>query len=145
MLVVNAVDRERRIDVERAAALMQRSHEAARAVLERLVELGVLEAREERRERVYFFSAATYRALGSPAAHVRLKGIEPIQREQMILQYVDAHGRITRSQAADLCQVGDREARAILEKLVKRGELVVRGERRGSHYTRPTEVMTEQP
>jgi ATP-dependent DNA helicase RecG len=145
MLVLNAVERERRIDVTRAAQLIQRADAAARAVLERLVESGVLEAREERRERVYHFSAATYRAMGTPAAHVRIAGIEPIQRERMILQYVDTHERITRSQAAELCQVGGREARAVLEKLVKRGELVVRGERRGSYYERPAEVMAERP
>lgn len=141
MLIVNAVDRERRLELARAAELVQRSLPATRAVLERLVEVGVLEARTERRERVYHFSAATYRALGTPAAHVRLAGIEPIQREQMILQYVDAHGRITRSQAADLCQIGGREARAALERLVNRGELVVRGERRGAYYERSAEVM----
>jgi ATP-dependent DNA helicase RecG len=106
------------------------------------VESGVLEARSERRERVYHFSAATYRALGRPAEHIRLTGIEPIQREQMILQFVDAHGRITRSQAADLCQIGGREARAVLEKLVNRNELVVRGEKRGAYYERSAaEVM----
>ncbi len=106
------------------------------------MESGILEARQERRDRVYNLSAAIYRALGTPEAHVRLRGIEPIQHEQMILQYVDSHGRITRSQAADLCQVGGREARATLEKLVKRGELVVRGERRGSYYERSSAVMS---
>ncbi len=142
MLVVNAVDRERRLELARAAELVQRSEPATRAILERLVESGVLEARSERRERVYHFSAATYRALGRPAEHVRLTGIEPIQREQMILQFVDAHGRITRSQAADLCQIGGREARAVLEKLVNRGDLVVRGEKRGAYYERSdAEVM----
>jgi ATP-dependent DNA helicase RecG len=142
MLVVNAVDRERRLELARAAELVQRSEPATRAILERLVESGVLEARSERRERVYHFSAATYRALGRPAEHVRLTGIEPIQREQMILQFVDAHGRITRSQAADLCQIGGREARSVLEKLVNRGDLVVRGEKRGAYYERSdAEVM----
>ncbi|HEU6452257.1 MAG TPA: ATP-binding protein, partial [Gemmatimonadaceae bacterium] len=142
MLVVNAVDRERRLELARAAELVQRSEPATRAILERLVESGVLEARSERRERVYHFSAATYRALGRPAEHVRLTGIEPIQREQMVLQFVDAHGRITRSQAADLCQIGGREARSVLEKLVNRGDLVVRGEKRGAYYERSdAEVM----
>jgi ATP-dependent DNA helicase RecG len=142
MLVVNAVDRERRLELARAAELVQRSEPATRAILERLVESGVLEARSERRERVYHFSAATYRALGRPAEHVRLTGIEPIQREQMVLQFVDAHGRITRSQAADLCQIGGREARSVLEKLVNRGDLVVRGEKRGAYYVRSdAEVM----
>ncbi|HEU4629953.1 MAG TPA: ATP-binding protein [Gemmatimonadaceae bacterium] len=136
LLVVNAVARERRIDVAQAAVLIQRSEGAARAVLERLVESGVLEARQERRERLYRFSAATERALGAPAAPAGLPGVDPIHRERMILQYVDTHGRITRSQAAELCQLEPREARGALERLVKRGELVVRGARRGSYYER---------
>jgi ATP-dependent DNA helicase RecG len=106
------------------------------------VESGLLEARDERRDRVYNFSAATYRALGTPEALIRVRGIEPIQRESMILQYVASHGRITRGQAADLCQVGPREARAVLEKLVKRGDLVVKGERRGSYYEQAAEAMS---
>jgi ATP-dependent DNA helicase RecG len=145
MLVLNAIERERRVNPGRAAELLQRSEGPARAVLERLVEAGVLEAREERRERVYHFSAATYRAMGAPAAHVRLRGIEPIQHEKMILEFVETHGRITRSQAADLCQLGGREARGVLEKLVRKGELVVRGEKRGSYYERAAGVMAGEP
>lgn len=142
LLIINAVDSERRVTVGRVAALVQRAEPVARSLLERLVESGLLEARDERRERVYHFSAATYRALGTPEAFVRVRGIEPIQRESMILQYVASHGRITRAQTADLCQVGPREARAVLEKLVKRGDLVVKGERRGSYYEPAAEVVS---
>jgi ATP-dependent DNA helicase RecG len=142
LLIINAVDSERRVTVGRVAALVQRAEPVARSLLERLLESGLLEARDERRERVYHFSAATYRALGTPEAFVRVRGIEPIQREGMILQYVASHGRITRAQTADLCQVGPREARAVLEKLVKRGDLVVKGERRGSYYEQGAEAMS---
>jgi ATP-dependent DNA helicase RecG len=143
MLVVNAVEREQRIDAARSAELVQRSEGAAAAVLDRLVDAGVLEAREERRARVYNFSPAVARTLGTPAGAVRmgdadLDGSTPA-REEMVLQYVDANGRITRAQAADLCQVEAREARQVLEKLVKRGDLVVRGARRGSYYERAGE------
>jgi ATP-dependent DNA helicase RecG len=145
MLVLNVIERERMISASRAGEVMQRAESTARAVLERLVEAGLLEARVERRERVYHFSAATYRAMGAPAAHVRLRGIEPIQHERMILEFVETHGRITRSQAADLCQLGGREARGVLEKLVRKGELVVRGEKRGSYYERGVGVMAAGP
>ena len=56
------------------------------------------------------------------------------ERERKILEYVSLHGRITRSAVAELCGLEGREARGILEKLVRRGELVVRGEKRGSYY-----------
>src|SRR5918992_1320562 len=138
LLIINAVDNERRVTVGRVASLVQRAEPVALSLLERLVEKGLL----ERRERMYHFSAATYRALGTPEALIRVRGIEPIQRESMILQYVASHGRITRAQAADLCQVGPREARAVLEKLVRRGDLVVKGERRGSYYEQAAEAMS---
>jgi hypothetical protein len=54
----------------------------------------------------------------------------------MVLQYVDAHDRITRGQAAELCQLAPRQARRVLVRLVERGELVLRGTRRGAYYER---------
>ncbi|MDQ3949433.1 MAG: AAA family ATPase, partial [Gemmatimonadota bacterium] len=146
MLILNAIDGESEsgIGIGRAATLIQRAEGPTRAVLDRLVEAGVLEVRQERREPVYHFSAATLRAMGHPAPGGPGAAVDSIDRERLILQHVDTQGRITRSQAADLCQVEAREARVVLERLVKRGELVVRGERRGSFYERPGGVMAER-
>jgi ATP-dependent DNA helicase RecG len=144
MLIINAIEDEPGIGVGRAAALIQRAEGPTRAVLDRLAEAGVLEVRQERREPVYSFSAATLRAMGHAATYAGSGGTDPAEREKVILDYVAERGRITRSQAADLCQIEAREARAVLERLVKRGELVVRGERRGSFYERPSGVMAER-
>jgi ATP-dependent DNA helicase RecG len=143
LLVLNRVERERRIDTEEAAELVQRSAVGAATVLDRLVERGILELRSERGAlRSYQLSAGAARALGAGADAPQPAGAEPLDREQLVMQYVDANGRITRSQAAELCQLDPREARQILERLVKRGELVVRGEKRGSYYERSAEVMS---
>jgi ATP-dependent DNA helicase RecG len=138
MLIINMVASEHRLDLPRAAALVQRSESGARAILDRLVDVDILDEDEERRSPTYTLSATAARTMGQGGA----ERVEPGRREEAILQYVDINGRITRSQAADLCQLEGREARAILEKLVKRGELVVRGERRGSYYERAAGVMT---
>ena len=52
----------------------------------------------------------------------------------MILQYIQAHGRITRREAAELCQVKDYQAYHLLQKLVKRGRLRRVGTGRGAWY-----------
>jgi ATP-dependent DNA helicase RecG len=143
MLVLNAIDAESGIGIGRASTLIQRAEGPTRAVLDRMVEAGVLEVRQERREPVYQFAAATLRGMGLGVADVRV-GASPVDWEKAILDYVATEGRITRSQAADLCRLEPREARVVLERLVKRGELVVRGERRGSFYERATEVMAER-
>lgn len=76
----------------------------------------------------------TYRRLGVPSAYVRRRGFEPIQQEQMILQYVRAHGRITRREAAELCRISPDQAYRLLTRLVQRGALTRYGNKKGALY-----------
>lgn len=134
MLLVNGVDRERRLTVDRAAQLMQKGEGAARAVLERLVEGGVLEGRGEGRSRFYLFSPATYRAIGPASAYTRASGFEPVQQEQMVLAHLRAHGRITRRDVIDLCQTTPDRAKSLLRKLLRNGAVTQHGVGRGTWY-----------
>lgn len=133
---MNELLRERRVPTARAAELLQRNEGETRALLNQMVDRGLLEARGEARGRTYHLSAAAYRALGEEAAYVRVHGFEPLQQEQMIASYVDAHGRITRGQAAELCQISPRQAREVLRRLVQRGALRLVGSRRNAYYER---------
>ena len=141
MLVVNAVESERRIDVARAAELLQKGEPAARAVLERLVEAGVMEARGERQQRVYLFTAATYRAIGPASAYTRAAGFEPLQQEQMVLAHLRAHGRMTRSDAAELCRITSITAKSLLRRLLRRGLVVQIGAGKSTYYQIGPEVL----
>jgi ATP-dependent DNA helicase RecG len=55
----------------------------------------------------------------------------------MILEYVAAHGRITRREAAGLCNMTERQASERLHKMTEAGKLKAVGERRGRHYALP--------
>ncbi|MEN3026936.1 MAG: hypothetical protein ABDH31_04400 [Chlorobiota bacterium] len=79
-------------------------------------------------------ATATYRRLGQPAAYIRQPGFEPIQQGQMILQYVEKHGRITRREAAELCKLNSLQAKRLLAKLSAQGKLIRRGQRKGTFY-----------
>jgi ATP-dependent DNA helicase RecG len=133
---------ERRATTGQLAAVLQRTEAEARTLLTRMVERGWVEARGEGKGRSWHLSAAVYRVLEAPAAYIRVRGFEPLQQEQMVLQYVDAHGRISRTEAADLCALAPVQASRLLQRLVRRGELTRQGERRGSVYTRPGAVPT---
>jgi ATP-dependent DNA helicase RecG len=117
-----------------AASVIQKPEAEARARLQRLVEFGLLEARGERKARTWHLAAATYRRLGDKSGYVRQRGFEPIQQEQMILQYVRRHGRITRREAAELCRLEPRQAGRLLARLVNAGKLTLYGARRGAWY-----------
>lgn len=129
--------RERRATTPELARVLQRTDAETRALLTRMVERGWVQARGERTGRTWHLSAALYRALEQPAEYVRVRGFEPLQQEQMVLQYVHAHGRITRAEVAELCSVSPEQASRLLRQLVDRGELVMHGQRRWSTYTRP--------
>lgn len=134
--VLSELSRERRATTAELASVLQRSDAEARRLLGQMVERGWVEARGERKGRTWHLSAALYRTLDAPSGYVHVRGFEPLQQEQMVLQYVDAHQRVTRSQAADLCALTPAQANRLLTRLARRGLLVRRGERRGSFYER---------
>jgi ATP-dependent DNA helicase RecG len=57
--------------------------------------------------------------------------------EQMILPYVDAHGKIARREVVELCRVSSNQARYLLKTLTDQGLLELVGVGRGAHYVLP--------
>jgi ATP-dependent DNA helicase RecG len=95
------------------------------------------ETLRSRKGRSWHLSAATYRRLGERAAYVRQRGFEPLQQEQMVLQYVEKHGSIGRGEVAELCRLSPPQAYRLLQLLVRKGLLEKPpGRGRGIKYTR---------
>lgn len=140
LLILNALWQERTVDTAEAARLTQKPEAETRATLHRLVEAGLVEERGEKRGRTWHLSAAACRALGDRAAYVRQRGFEPLQQEQMVLQYVEKHGRITRKETAELCRIGPYQATRLLDRLVRDGRLLRHGERKGAWYERGVKI-----
>lgn len=126
---------ERRMEADVVGGLIQKGTTVGRAVLERLHERGLIEPRGDGRSRHFMLSATLYRRLEMKAEYVRARGFEPLQHEQMVLAYAQEHGRITRSEAADLCHLSGPQASRLLARLAeKHSKLSPVGERRGAHY-----------
>lgn len=140
LLILNHLLIERRIDSEVAGQLIQKGTRQGHVVLEQLNEKGLIEAKGEKRGRVYHLSANLYARLGNPYGYVHTRGFDPIQQEQMILKFIDKHGKITRSQASELCKISKDQAYRLLRKLCNQDILVMRGESRNlSYYERKRE------
>ena len=134
MIILNRLFHERRLTSEEAETEIQRSRNDARAVLERLIEEGLVEARGERRGRVYHLAARFYEALGQPEAYVRVHGLDPIRQEAAVLQFVQAHGRIRRENVIELCGLTGRQASLLLGRLVRERKLRKQGIKRWTYY-----------
>lgn len=139
VLILNALWQERSLATDDAARLTQKPDPETRATLHRLVEAGLIEERGHKRGRTWHLSAAAYRALGDKAGYVRQRGFEPLQQEQMVLQFVDKHGRITRKEAAELCRISPYQATRLLDRLVRGARLLRHGTRKGTWYERAPE------
>jgi ATP-dependent DNA helicase RecG len=139
LLILNALWQERSLETTDAASLTQKPETETRSVLHRLVEAGLVEERGQKKGRTWHLSAAAYRALGDKAAYVRQRGFEPLQQAQMVLQYVEKHGRITRREAAELCRLSGPQAYRLLDHLAEQGLIAREGERgRGVAYLKGT-------
>lgn len=134
LLLLNELWLERRLTTEEAARVIQKPEAEARTRLARLIEVGLVEPRGERKGRTYHLSAAVYRRLGDKAGYVRQRGFEPLQHEQMVLQFARSHGRITRAEAAQLCRLSPDQAKRVLKRLVDKGLLVRTGSGRAAVY-----------
>ncbi len=125
----------------RASEIAERVSSSSTAVggaLTRLVERGLAEQVDSGRTRAYTLGPGFYAAADDRNAYVHVRSTDPLQQKQMILQYVDAYGRITRGQVMTLCSVGVTQARSLLKQLVDTGDLTLVGERRAAHYVRPS-------
>jgi ATP-dependent DNA helicase RecG len=135
LLLLDGLWRKRRLSTIEAASLIQKPAVEVQAVLERLVTGGLVEQRGARQERTYQLSAATYHRLGGEATDVR-QGLTQPRQEQMVLQYIEKHGSISRADAAVLCKLSTPQAYRLLQRLVRQGLLRATKERgRGVRYT----------
>lgn len=136
LILLSRLKSERRLSTVDLTADTQKSDQATRTALEKLVEAGLVEAHGTGRGRTYMLSAKVYRHTGQKAAYVRQAGFDPIQQEQMVLSYIDKHGSIKRADAADLCHLSPPQAYRLLKRLKEKGKIQMVGKKRYAVYTR---------
>jgi ATP-dependent DNA helicase RecG len=139
LLVLTALRESRRLSATDLAHQLQCSSVQSSRLMESLTENGLVRAHGNGRSRQFTLSPSVYRELGQKAEYVRQAAFEPIQRVQMIKNYLRENGQIRRQEVADLCQLAPREAGALLERMVRSGEVVLHGLRKTAYYTLPPE------
>jgi len=136
MIILSCLRHERRLTASDLIAATQKPEQVTRTAIEKLVEMGLVEAHGAGRGRTYTLSAKMYRQAGQKAAYIRQAGFDPIQQEQMVLAYIAKHGSIKRGDVADLCRLSPPQAYRLLKRLKEQGKIQQAGERRHAVYTR---------
>ncbi len=134
LLILSHLRDERRLRTQDIAQTLRRSESVTRSLLEKLLEIGLVEAHGTGRGRSYTLSARVYKAEGRTTEYVRQAGFDPIQQRQMVLNLAKVKGRIKRVDVAELCHIGPDQAYRLLTKLIESGELRIVGVSKGAHY-----------
>lgn len=122
LLILDRLQRERHLTPVEAAHLLQKSAAEAQGVCAHLVEVGLVEQRGKQPGYTYSLSPSTCHRLEKEATSVQ-PGLTQPQQEQLVLQSVEKHGSISRTQAATLCQLSKPQAYRLLQRLVRQGLL----------------------
>ena len=135
LLVMATLYHDREMTSQAAGVLIQKGPDEGRRVLENLHDRGLVEGKGRGRGRVYMLSHGLYKRLNMETEYERRRGIDPVRHEQMILQYIEDNGSITRRVAADLCQIEPYAAGYVLKRMVEKNpDLRLEGTRRWARY-----------
>ena len=135
LIALSAFRRQRRLKRSELAHFIPKGRDGAGRVLEALVERGLIQPHGMGRGRTYTLSPRIYRSLGQPAEYTRQAGLETMQQEQMVINFVRQHGEIRRKDVMDLCQLSQDQAYRLLRRLTAEGILQTVGKKKASFYT----------
>jgi len=134
LIILSRLRQEKRLATLDLTHSTQKSEQATRVTLEKLVESGLVEAHGTGRGRTYTLSAKLYQKTGQKAGYIRQAGFDSIQQEQMILSYIKEHKTIQRSEAADLCRISPFQAKRLLKKMILEEKIISKGKGRATFY-----------
>lgn len=134
LIILAALREQRRVSTEQLAGYVQKEASRVGASVEALVEAGLLQAHGAGRGRSYTLSPDLYRLLGEKSEYTRQAGFDRLQQEQLVKNYVDQHGRITRQETVELCRLTPNQAYKLLMALCNSGSLKKQGLKKGSSY-----------
>ncbi|WP_206448012.1 RNA-binding domain-containing protein [Agrococcus sp. KRD186] len=107
-----------------------------RGVVRRMTEAGVIEVRGSGSRRDYHLAARFYRMADEGTAGVRISDIDAVRHPHLVLELIDRNGAVTRSDVAKLCGLSPEQASALLKRMVRAGQLLQLGQKRGTTYVR---------
>lgn len=137
LIALAALKASKRLSASELATQIQRDIPHAKKTLERLNEIGLVQAHGNTRSRTYTLVPGLYAE--HKAEYTRQQGFAALQHEQLVINYVAQYGQIKRADVIDLCRLSKDQASKLLYKLRDEGRLLQQGQRRGTLYVLPAD------
>ena len=142
LIVLSSLKTERRATIAALAQKIQKREADARNTVEWLVELGVIEGVGNGNARRYMLSSKVYAITGNETGYTRQRGMTTLQEMGLIERHIDKFGKISRTEAAELCKCDRNHAYYILRKMAEEGRVAVIKMGKSSYYVRKNSNLT---
>jgi ATP-dependent DNA helicase RecG len=117
LILLNIMYENHRTDLISAQKAIQRDSTETRRNLEALQGEGLIVASKKGDNLIYDLSPEMYERLGLPGGPASGDRFDRIRQEELVMEYVLTHGRITRGEVVRLLGISDTKARRVLERM----------------------------
>ena len=135
LLILSALQSQRRLTIAEIAEVTNIGEIRAKAVVEKLVEAGLVDASGNNKARFYILSSKVYKEQDNIVGYVRQTGIDAVKYEAWIMELIQKQGgKITRDNVVELLNVTPPQAYRLLKKMSDKGRIKLVGNGRSAHY-----------
>ena len=135
LLILSALQSQRRLTIAEIAEVTNIGEIRAKAVVEKLVEAGLVDASGNNKARFYILSSKVYKEQDNIVGYVRQTGIDAVKYEAWIMELIQKQGgRITRDNVVELLNVTPSQAYRLLKKMSDKGRIKLVGNGRSAYY-----------
>lgn len=135
LLILSALQSQRRLTIAEIAEVTNIGEIRAKAVVEKLVEAGLVDASGNNKARFYILSSKVYKEQDNIVGYVRQTGIGAVKYEAWIMELIQKQGgKITRDNVVELLNVTPPQAYRLLKKMSDKGRIKLVGNGRSAYY-----------
>ena len=135
LLVLSALKNQRRLTITEIVEVTNIGEIRAKAVVEKLVEAGLVEASGNNKSRFYILSSKVYQEQDNIVGYVRQTGIDAVKYEAWIMELLQKQGgKIKRDDVVELLNVTPSQAYRLLKKISDKGRIKLIGNGRSAYY-----------
>lgn len=135
LLILSALQSQRRLTIAEIAEVTNIGEIRAKAVVEKLVEAGLVDASGNNKARFYILSSKVYKEQDNIVGYIRQTGIDAVKYEAWIMELIQKQGgKITRDNVVELLNVTPPQAYRLLKKMSDKGRIKLVGNGRSAYY-----------
>lgn len=134
LMILSLLKNERRCNIDRMIEITNLSENKVRSAVENMIEMGLVEASGNGKNRSYILGKKIYREINESIQYVRQTGIDSIRYPELVLKLARTqNGIITKQDICELLKITPSQAYSLIKKLQKENKIYLLN---GGKYTK---------